>query len=338
MNPLNSTLIFLGLIVILDLVPSFSLWHWAFKTIIEACRIHLLSVCLLLCFLISPVFSVFVLYWLYSLRFPRLSFCQRIQSLKISAFSKVEHEVIPFQNRKNESRPIVYLKSKSPQAPALIMVHGGAYKYGNCFQQMDTLNLFRELGYHVFSPSYSLVPKEWPQQKEDLEDFFSFIDKKFNPAFYVVGGRSAGVQLAVLLITQVIKSKPVKGFINFYGIADLWMLQKSFKGKNLLLFNRIMDQLFGKRKEDENFMLSISPLQLLTEQFPQTLIFHGTHDQIVDYKHSLLFKNRLDQLKVSCELVSFPRIDHVMEWNLYSPNGQKVSEKVTQFLKATLHS
>ena len=47
---------------------------------------------------------------------------------------------------------------------------------------------------------------------------------------------------------------------------------------------------------------------------------------------SLIFQNELNKNSIKNELVIFQGVDHVMEWNLYSPCGQIVTQKIELFL------
>ena len=248
--------------------------------------------------------------------------------------NKSDYEIIHFKNRRNYLLPLVYLKSPNAQSPNLIMVHGGAYKYGNSLQQLDTLKMFQQMGFNVFSLPYSLLPEKWPFAFEDILDGFSYIEKNFSSAKYIIAGRSAGAHLAALLVKEVqpILKNRLLGFINFYGIMDFIDLKNSLKRKNLLKFDRIFEVLFQEKQNDELFLKSISPAHQVDKFFPPTLIFHGSRDSLVPLTQSLIFQNELNKNSIKNELVIFQGVDHVMEWNLYSPCGQIVTQKIELFL------
>lgn len=66
---------------------------------------------------------------------------------------------------------------------------------------------------------------------------------------------------------------------------------------------RLLSDRMGCLQEDNpSVYTELSPLENLSETFPPVLIFHGDQDQVVHLEHSLRFKQKADQLGVSCTL------------------------------------
>jgi dipeptidyl aminopeptidase/acylaminoacyl peptidase len=63
-----------------------------------------------------------------------------------------------------------------------------------------------------------------------------------------------------------------------------------------------------------------SPLTHVSKQSPPCLLIHGTVDESVPYSQSEIFKARLQDLGVPCDLITIPAAGHrLREWNDLRP-------------------
>jgi acetyl esterase len=104
------------------------------------------------------------------------------------------------------TRRVAYYSAGEKTAPVYFDIHGGGFAWGTVYDGDEWCDLIaRKLGYHVFSLDYPLTPEtEYPGQLEYLYDSILYIcdhadEYGIDPASPVIGGRSAGGNLAAAL-------------------------------------------------------------------------------------------------------------------------------------------
>lgn len=259
--------------------------------------------------------------------------------LGVSGFQKKNSfEENSFKNRAGQNRPFVLMRAASSKAPCILMVHGGAYWYGDHHQQLDFLTMLNNLGYHVISLSYGLLPNEiWPAQKFDLEDFFGQKNKTFNnlgiePEFLVWAGRSAGAHLAAHM-AYTASDKSVKGVINIFGLSDLTAF-KNIKLDPVQIYKKLK-LLFGEQVQDEMFLNAVGIIGNIEKRkdLPMLLI-HGQMDSLVPFSQSQNLKHALQNIQAKGLSLFFRWEDHCLEYNLATPAGTKTIRACRIFLEA----
>lgn len=215
-----------------------------------------------------------------------------------------------------------YLPTDRDVHPALIFIHGGGWRNG------DKSGGFRAAsgdaliaaGIAVFSIDYRLSGvAPYPAAVDDCLAAVRWIrahaaELNIDPDRLGVWGSSAGAHLALMM-----------GFLE-PGPEDL-----DAQGNRLTSLVRCVVDKFGPtqlaaddmsrepalrafmggtREELAERYAAASPLTHVSTNAPPVLIMHGTHDRTVPYTQSTLLKEKLDELGVPCELLSFEGAGH----------------------------
>lgn len=168
---------------------------------------------------------------------------------------------------------------------AIVLVHGGALKYGNDKRQNYIIKLaehFKELGHVCISVDYRL--KKNPEQDyngaikdacEDLYDALKWL--KDIKKIYLIGGSAGGWICNNLFLGNKSDSvlDKIKIFINLWGTPS-------------------KEQRIGK----------------LGNYYPNSIIIHGTKDNIVPFENSVNLKKELDKIGKTVELIAFEEEGH----------------------------
>jgi acetyl esterase/lipase len=184
---------------------------------------------------------------------------------------------------------------KTNKKNVIIYYHGGGWRSGSPELLRSNAQVFVNLGYCVFMPSYRRTPfNAYPEIREDLSMSLQKIvdvmkingldDKKI-----ILGGMSAGGNLAALM------------FYDRNQLLDIGLSQELFSG--LMLFGAPLDlelmkdtfvlRDFAGKRGQKTFQRA-NPISYLKgdENIP-VMCVHGTHDGLVPYSGALSFKEKL---------------------------------------------
>ena len=177
----------------------------------------------------------------------------------------------------------LYLPKGRAKAPALVAMHGGAWRAGNRAFYKYWGSFLARNGYALFSIDYRLgKPGTYPAAVYDVKAAVQFVRAKaaafdINPDRIGLMGDSAGAQLAALLalagdrFTSAHRDDPyaatdinVKAVVGFYGIYDMltqWNHDTRAQRRQELLAQRNQDLI---RRPGDNIteeFLGVSPMQ-----------------------------------------------------------------------------
>ncbi|HMD88482.1 MAG TPA: alpha/beta hydrolase [Anaerolineaceae bacterium] len=182
---------------------------------------------------------------------------------------------------------------------AVLFLHGGGWYSGNPLLYRFVGHFFAGLGYPTLLGGYRLAPNnKFPTQMDDVYSglkagLLALGDNGINVEQLIVGGQSAGAQLAALLVydryhaarMSALQGKLIAGFYSISGPL-------SFADCNQPeLLNMILD-LMG----DGVDWKAADPIQFIKgdEKVPALLI-HGDRDPLVDMANTRAFANRLGE-------------------------------------------
>lgn len=182
---------------------------------------------------------------------------------------------------------------------AVLFLHGGGWYSGNPLLYRFVGHFFAGLGYPTLLGGYRLAPNnKFPIQMDDVYSglkagLLALGDNGINVEQLIVGGQSAGAQLAALLVydryhaarISALQGKLIAGFYSISGPL-------SFADCNQPeLLNMILD-LMG----DGVDWNAADPIQFIQgdEKVPALLI-HGDRDPLVDMANTRAFANRLGE-------------------------------------------
>lgn len=213
-----------------------------------------------------------------------------------------------------------YLPPGRGPHPALLLVHGGAWMFGDKRDMSEFGQLLARAGYACFAPEYRLAPADpWPAQILDCLYALQFV--RANAARFGVDpervgalGLSAGAHLVALL--------GVLDELRTPDAADAVLRQSTrvrcvvdYFGPVLLTPVRVLDfdtqpppELFGDAPY--SVYRNASPVCHVSADDAPFLLVHSVADEIVSVRHSLLMARVLRKVGVGRELVLVPGARH----------------------------
>ncbi|MBW6534125.1 MAG: alpha/beta hydrolase [Mariniphaga sp.] len=202
---------------------------------------------------------------------------------------------------------------------AIAFFHGGGWVFGAPEEFHEACRRFARQGYVTFSFQYRLSRNEdgtYPHPEITLVE--SVMDArtairwlrenteklKINPEKVVVGGQSAGGQLA--LSTALLDSVNEKSDnLNTSPVPNALLLYSS----NVNTLEPWIDMLLGERS---NEIWSISPYHNLRKGMPPAIAFHGEEDdQVLPYIVGL-FNQKMKELGNYYDLYTYPGRKHYL--------------------------
>jgi acetyl esterase/lipase len=212
----------------------------------------------------------------------------------------------------------------SRPAPALLFIHGGAWKGGNKDVYRPYATRYAAKGYVAACIAYRLSGRApFPAAVQDAKCAVRWM--RANAAKYgldpnnicVLGG-SAGGHLA-LMVGYCSDDKSLEGdaghedfssrvqaVVDFYGPTDLTI--------PLVRDVDVVKEFLGKEYDkDPNLYKKASPILHVTPDDPPTLILHGTLDNVVSIKQSDKLVERLKQVGIAHVYDRLEGWPHVMD-------------------------
>lgn len=223
--------------------------------------------------------------------------------------------------------------------PCVIVIHGGSWAGGDS-QQLPELNSYLAAkGYNVASINYRMAPKyQTPAPVEDVKAAIAYLRKHadelhINPNSFVLLGRSAGAQIA-LLAAYTLNDPGIKGVIDFYGPADM-VWGYSIPSNPLIMDSRkvMEDYIGGSYQQAPQKYIACSPIEFVSRQSVPTLLIHGNNDVLVAPEHSRRLDLKLQQNGIKHYWLKLPWATHGFDYNLNGPGGQLSTYAVEMFLK-----
>ena len=206
---------------------------------------------------------------------------------------------------KKEQTADLYLLNKGVH-PVMIWIHGGGWSSGDKAAYEGRARMYARAGIHSIAINYTMAQfgkpdTQWPEQLKDVIAAIRWIRQnasalRINPAAIGVGGDSAGAHLALMLGTTTERPKAI---LDMFGPTDLSMPGFTEFVAALPIFD-------GKTcAQVPELYASASPINLISTDFPPTIIMHGVNDATVPYIQSFELDRKLRESGVDHELVTF---------------------------------
>jgi acetyl esterase/lipase len=215
-------------------------------------------------------------------------------------------------------------RTRSERTPAILFLHGGAWKTGTRGQMKYYCLRFAERGYVTATATYRLADEApFPAAVHDVKCAVRWLRAhaakyQIDPNRIAVSGNSAGGHLALMVGYaddpslegtggNAGVSSRVSAVVNFYGPTDLTTDFAKRQG--------VVEAFLGGKKFDEapEAFRMASPLFHLTADDPPTLIFHGTIDSTVPVAQADKLAKRLEELQITCVYERYEGWPHVMD-------------------------
>jgi acetyl esterase/lipase len=202
--------------------------------------------------------------------------------------------------------------------PIVVFVHGGAWDAGHKNDYAFAGKAFSEMGYITQIPNYRLYPQaKYPQFIQDVATAIRALPSQLrqsgieveNSLNIVLVGHSAGAHTVAMLATQpdYLKNVPVeiKSVIGLAGPYDLPLDDPLVVGK----FDGV--ELYEhKDLGHEHNQHEANPINLATSEAPPMLLIHGDKDVTVGPYHTQRFSERLTEIGVKHEVITYSHVDH----------------------------
>jgi triacylglycerol lipase len=204
--------------------------------------------------------------------------------------------------------------------PAVLLVHGGAWRMGSKPQMERYARALAAAGFVSVSINYRLAPEHrFPAQIEDCKSAVRWMRKnageyKIDPERIGALGYSAGGHLVALLGT----TDAASGLEGPDADGTSTRLTCVVAGGAPCDFRRLprgMEQLSywlgGTRGERPDAYELASPAKFVTRDDPPMLLFHGEEDRLVPVRGPRLMTEHLISEGVSAELYLVPAAGHI---------------------------
>ncbi|KQT16863.1 esterase [Chryseobacterium sp. Leaf404] len=210
----------------------------------------------------------------------------------------------------------VFLPADYPQdAPVVLIVHGGAWKYGRKEHMIQIQKMLFANNIPSVNMNYRLVKKgiTYREQLEDIdlaiEKFNSLSEKsELLPDNYILLGESAGGHLALLYGYK--NPQRIKKIISLSGPTDFFSDEylKSFYSKYTSgSIQKMVGTKFTRKNLSEEFKTA-SPIANVSSV--PTLLFQGNTDFLVNQKQGLALDSVLTEKNIPHKLVFMENTGH----------------------------
>ena len=234
-----------------------------------------------------------------------------------------------------------------PLRPAILMVHGGGWKFGTRSSTPRWNLWLNELGYEVFDVEYRMPPPvRWLEEVGDVKAALGWIsahaaEYHVDPARISIMGGSAGGNLAMLAAYSVNDSTlppsldvprvAVKTVVNFYGPSDMTLIYRECPSRDV---PPAMEEYIGGSPEQvpERYR-ALSPITHVGAGTPPTITFLGTLDRLVLENQATLLDEAMKKAGTSHELYLLPANDHAFDLNWGGFATQIARAKIRDFLR-----
>lgn len=225
-----------------------------------------------------------------------------------------------------------YRTSKTGQRPAVLLLHGGGWRYGSHLETGDWPRLLTAAGFHVVSIQYRLANDTyhtWRDAPSDVHDALAYVqahaaELAVDPAQLHLLGQSAGGHLALL---EAYLHDEAKSVVSLYAPIDLALdYATSRDGASEL------DFIGGPPKQYANRYRAASPITYVSSRSPRTLIIQGKTDDLVVTENATLLSEALTNNRIDHEVVLLPMTGHSFENQRGGFATQIAEQRVLRFL------
>lgn len=216
-------------------------------------------------------------------------------------------------------------RQRTRELPAVLFLHGGAWKSGYRQIYHYYCTKFAEHGFIAATASYRLTGEApYPAAVEDVKCAVRFLRANaekygIDPDRIAAAGGSAGGHLALMIAYSADApelegkggnaetSSRIQAVVNLYGPTDLTTDFAKSRGE-------VIGFLGGKKFDEapETYRVA-SPITYVTKDDPPTLILHGTLDSTVPFEQAELLAKKLNDIGVECELDRVEGWPHTMD-------------------------
>jgi acetyl esterase/lipase len=219
----------------------------------------------------------------------------------------------------------------SKKRPAVIVIHGGAWRSGDKKQLRFLAERFAERGYVAAAINYRLAPKwQYPAQLDDCQRAVRWLRKHadefgVDPKRFGAAGASAGGHLSLLLGTRETRddsdpelkgiSSKVQCVLDIFGPSD-FTDERYVQASRLPLVGKALVEFLGKPYDEApEVWKEASPITHVSSDDAPTFILHGDKDPLVPIEQSQRIAEALRKAGVEVRLVVIEGMGHGLNGN-----------------------
>ena len=213
--------------------------------------------------------------------------------------------------------------NENKQRPAILILHGGGWREGDRKQLRGYGILLARQGFVCLCSSYRLSTEDiWPAQIQDVKCAIRYLRSNYeilgiDPDRIGITGNSAGGHLSLMAgLKDYDKSfegeggyeevsSEVKAICAIYPPAKIRKLEDT--DPIIDAYKMLMGEV-GQEEYDK-----ASPLIQIKNDFPPTMLVHGSSDSVVRLEDSTDLYQKLKQEKGTAELHIFSEEDHAFD-------------------------
>jgi acetyl esterase/lipase len=241
------------------------------------------------------------------------------------------------------------LKVSGP-APAVIVVHGGAWMHGDPSQAAGNALHFARRGIATVSISYRLLPgHRFPHPLDDVRRGIRHVrahaaELGIDPERIALLGLSAGAHLALLAhlardVSELAPELPAE----LAGVAeDVCAVMLHYGPFDLARRRAFPDgydpvaELLAPRTDDEAWVRLASPISHAERAGAPVLLVHGTKDQVVSWRQSQAMHDALVAAGRPSELLLLDGAPHAFQIDWKGDANRRANAAMDAFLDAHL--
>lgn len=254
-------------------------------------------------------------YWIFGLLCFVLQSCNTKYRIWVGENNEQKIFNLKYGEEKNQNMDVFLPANFNKSKPAVLIVHGGAWKHGRKEHMIMIQNYLHEKNIPTININYRLV-KKGITYKNQLKDIGSAI-KKFNEYSektllpndqFIILGESAGAHLALLYGYQ--NPELISKIISLSGPTDFYtsqFLQTSYSRYALPTIENVVGVEFDRENIAGEF-LEASPINNISNV--PTLLFQGDQDLMVNRKQGLALDSVLTLKNVEHKLIYMKNTGH----------------------------
>ncbi|MDR1226688.1 MAG: alpha/beta hydrolase [Prevotellaceae bacterium] len=227
-------------------------------------------------------------------------------------------------------------------SPVILNIHGGGFIEGSKDMQRG-FGVFYSMGFTVANISYRLANvAPAPAAIEDVHCAIAYLvqnakELHIDPTKIVTRGSSAGGHLALmgglLCHTDSLVENCSDTPVQIAAIVDICAPANLTTWHAMKMGNKSSSSWLGARKNDMDFVYSISPIAHINKRSPPVFIAHGDADATVPYEQSVALLQVLQEQGVHAELYTVCGGGH----DFSNRERTQVNEAMCKFLKDVLN-
>lgn len=256
--------------------------------------------------------------------------------------SKIAHRSFCYRSVRIET----FSHKKNATDKAILLLHGGAFIRGNDdFYRLIATHLVNKTGATVYLPDYSVMPKAYPVQANEIECVWEYITENRHPRNIVVMGAGAGGNLALGMVQKLVQKRMLKpsAMVLIAPWIDMTVSGDSYYDKfyldkvlgdyvvdepdltDTIKKNEVFDYLKGWSRNDPN----VSPIFGSMYSLPPTLICTGDYSVLLS--DSELLYGAMQNAGVEVEFIS--EVGKIGEYPLFYDTDKKANKAMKRICK-----